>query len=80
MESNDHDLLIKVSTCVEQIKKQLDRHCDAEDQIVTKTIWMWVTGLIFTMIFGAFLYTTAVGSELHKHETNAAIHSIDEDN
>ena len=83
MESNDHDLIIKVATCVEGIKKsvdRIDRKLDNhEDKFISKKMWMWITGLTFTLIFGCYVFTSMVATELHEHETTI-LETIDEDN
>ena len=83
MNNEDHDLLTKVSVCVESINKKVDKLENKLDKhvedFVPKKLWMWVTGFIVILIFGSFTYANLVSTEVHTHATNMEIHDKVED-
>lgn len=78
---NDHDLLIVVSTNIENIRKtqdrmdaKLDKHIEKDDTFLTKKMWAWITATLFTVICGAYAYTYEVGRDASEHQENLTIH------
>lgn len=86
---NDHDLLIKVATNVESMCKKIDKLDDKMEsqskfcrdvqeskgnKYVGKQLWMWVMGLFFTLVVGAYGFGMYNVKEHHAHSEDHSLH------
>ena len=90
MQKDERDLLIKVSTTIEEMRDhqkyiqvvqdkmdiKLDAHIEKDNTFLTKALWMWFTGIMIAVILGSYVFTFELGGDFHDHKTDWQIHSM----
>lgn len=79
--TEDHDILIEVANDVKNIcKKQdkmeqkLDDHIAKDNTFLTKKMYMWLMGLFFSLVCGAYVFAWGIDGEFDKHAQDIGIH------
>ena len=72
----ERDLLITMSTSVKSMCKKLDKHVEKDESNVKRWVFTWVSGILFTLIFGAYGYAYLVDNNTNDHKSNLEIHQL----
>jgi hypothetical protein len=84
MKQDERDMLITLVSDVGHIKektdgleKKLDAQIEKSSTYVNKKVWMWLTGVLFSLILGAYTFGYQVDTQAREHGENYKIHKIE---